>query len=172
MRSQEALSIVPAATYPVTIGGGGHSNWSYSHGGNYGTPSFPAPTPYPDAKANDGPKDGDNSVWNGYTGVGGGSGGTEFGPSGYSNNPTGPHGNAGGCGGGGARYSGNGPGVAQIKFKHHNRKVQMEQIMEKMVVMPLEETMLEVAVEASDKMDKHQQLIPLLQDLLQEEVMG
>ena len=102
---------VPAATYPVTIGGGGHSNWSYGHGGNYGTPSFPAPTPYPDAKAIGGPKDGDNSVWNGYTGKGGGSGGTEFGPSGYSNNPIGPAGNPGGCGGGGAQYGGNGPGA-------------------------------------------------------------
>tara|TARA_B100001778_G_scaffold334599_1_gene346701 strand:+ start:555 stop:1712 length:1158 start_codon:yes stop_codon:yes gene_type:complete len=102
---------VPAGTYPVTIGGGGHSNWSYSHTGNYGTPSFPAPQPYPTAKANDGPKDGDNSVWNGYTGLGGGSGGTEHGPGGYSAHPTAPHGNAGGCGGGGARYASNGPGA-------------------------------------------------------------
>tara|TARA_B100001559_G_scaffold313092_1_gene311668 strand:+ start:112 stop:423 length:312 start_codon:yes stop_codon:yes gene_type:complete len=62
--------------------------------------------------------------------------------------------------------------LAEIKFKHHNRKVQMEQIMEVMAVMPLEETMLEVAVEASDKMDTHHQLTPLFQDLLQEEVMG
>ena len=102
---------VSAGTYPVTIGGGGHSNWSYSHAGNYGTPSFPAPQPFPVAKASGGPKDGQNSVWNGYTGKGGGSGGTEFGPSGYSSNPSGPHGNTGGCGGGGARYSSNGPGA-------------------------------------------------------------
>ena len=102
---------VPAGTYPVTIGGGGHSNRSYAHTGNYGTTAFPAPTPYPDAKVNDGPKDGDNSVWNGYTGLGGGSGGTEHGPSGYSSHPTAPHGNAGGCGGGGAQWGGNGPGA-------------------------------------------------------------
>lgn len=102
---------VPAGTYPVTIGGGGHSNWSYSHGGNYGTPSFPAPTPYPDAKQVNGPKAGDDSVWNGYTGKGGGSGGTEHGPGGYSNHPSAPGGNPGGCGGGAAQYGGNGPGA-------------------------------------------------------------
>lgn len=100
---------VPAGTYPVTIGGGGHSNWSAGHAGNYGTPSFPAPQPFPVSKANDGPRDGQNSVWNGYTGMGGGCGGVEFGPGGYSSNPSGPHGNAGGCGGGGAQYGGNGP---------------------------------------------------------------
>ena len=100
---------VSAGTYPVTIGGGGHSNWSAGHAGNYGTPSFPAPQPFPVSKANDGPRDGQNSVWNGYTGMGGGCGGVEFGPGGYSSNPSGPHGNAGGCGGGGAQYGGNGP---------------------------------------------------------------
>ena len=62
--------------------------------------------------------------------------------------------------------------LAEIKFKHHYRKVQMEQIMEEMVVMPLEETMLEVAVEASEPTGPHQQLTPLFQDLLQQEVMG
>ena len=100
---------VSAGTYPVTIGGGGHSNTSAGHAGNYGTPSFPAPQPFPVSKANDGPRDGQNSVWNGYTGMGGGCGGVEFGPSGYSSNPSGPHGNAGGCGGGGAQWGGNGP---------------------------------------------------------------
>ena len=103
---------VPAATYPVTLGGGGQSNFSAgSNGAPASTPSFPAPQPFPVSKANDGPRDGQNSVWNGYTGMGGGCGGVEFGPSGYSSNPSGPHGNAGGCGGGGAQYGGNGPGA-------------------------------------------------------------
>ena len=67
--------------------------------------------------------------------------------------------------------------LAEIIDKPHfmvlqYHKVQTEQIMDMMVVMPLEETMLEVAVEALDKMDTHQQLTPQFQDLLQEEVMG
>lgn len=99
---------VSAGTYPVTLGGGGQSNSTYYESGS-SSPNFPAPQPGPTSKASNGTCDGKSSIWNGYTGLGGGTGGRETGPQGYSNNPTYPHGNPGGSGGGGARYSSNGP---------------------------------------------------------------
>jgi hypothetical protein len=99
---------VNAGTYPVTLGGGGQSNSTYSEAGS-NSPNFPAPESFASSKATDGSRRGRNSVWNGYTGLGGGAGGVETGPSGYNNNPTAPYGNPGGSGGGGAKYGSNGP---------------------------------------------------------------
>lgn len=102
---------VSAGTYPVTIGGGGQSKDSWSETSS-NSPSFPTSQPGPVSVGPDGNREGDNSVWNGYTGLGGGSGGQETGPAGYSNNPTYPEGKPGGSGGGGANYGGNGPRAA------------------------------------------------------------
>ena len=101
---------VPAGTYPITLGGGGQSNSTY-YEGDSSSPNFPAPQPFANAKATSGPRRGRISVWNGYTGLGGGTGGVETGPGGYSQNPTAPYGNPGGSGGGGAQYGGNGPNL-------------------------------------------------------------